>query len=167
MAIQLQAHRIKKLLFLIGVVFGCASPHSWTLNTIATGDPAFDCSRLIYASPQAYPPMAFELTKMGDQVEGFIHLTRFRFTSQPQVKVLFTIEEESFENWVPVNEGAMRIRLLPETTQRLIQALQEGHKVAILIDGFEETLDPAQFSSSFAQFVGEGHFFQNLFTGAN
>ncbi len=151
----------------MGIVYGCSTPHLWTLNTIATGDPAFDCSRLIYASKQAYPPMAFELVKMGDQVEGFIHLTRFRFTSQPQVKVLFTIAEESFENWVPVNEGAMRIRLIPETTQRLIQALQEGDKVAILIDGFEETLDPTQFSSSFAQFVGEGHFFQNLFTGAN
>lgn len=162
-----QAHLINKLLFLMGIVCGCTSPHSWTLNTIATGDIAFDCSRLTHASAQAHPPIAFEMIKMGDQIEAFINLTRFRFTTQTQVKVLFTISGETFEDWVPVNEGAMRIRLLPETTQRLIQALQEGHKVVILIDGFEETLDPVQFSSSFAQFVGEGRFFDNLFKGTN
>jgi hypothetical protein len=166
MAIASPAHLIKYLI-LVGFAWSCAAPQTWTLDTIATGNQAFDSSRLKFASTQAHPPVAFEMIKMGDQVEAFISLTRFRFTSPEQVKVLFTIGQETFEEALAVNEGAMRVRLLPETTGRVIQALQEGHKVAILIDGFEETLDPEQFSSSFAKFVGEGHFFQNLFTGTN
>ena len=69
------------------------------------------------------------------------------------------------EDCVSVNEGAMRVRLSLEITERLIQALQDGQEVSILIDGFEEKLDPTQFASSFAKFVGKGHFFQNFFKG--
>ena len=104
---------------------------------------------------------------MGDQIEAFISLTRFRFTSKTELKILFTIEGESFESLAEVNEGAMRVRLEEKTTNLVIQALQEGREVAILIDGFKETLTPEQFADSFARFVGEGYFFRNLFEGMN
>lgn len=107
------------------------------------------------------------MMKVGDQIEAFIHLTRFRFISSEELKILFTISGETFEDSVPVNEGAMRVHLSRETTGRLIQALQEGKEVAILVGGFEETLDPNQFSGSFAKFLGEGNVFSNLFQGTN
>lgn len=157
------ASRALLISLIVGISSSCSGPNSWAINTIATGDKTFDSSRLRYFSPQAHPPLAFEMIRIGNEIEAFIHLTRFRFTSSEQVKVLITIAGETFEDALPVHEGAMRVRLSSETTQRLIQALQKGHEVAILIDGFEETLDPKQFSSSFAEFVGEGHFFQNLF----
>ncbi len=162
MAIEHQ--KINFFLLLI-LASACAAPHSWSADTIATGDKTFDSSRLKYLSAQAHPVILFEMLKIGDQVEAFISLTRFRFTSRTSIKILFTIEGESFEDFAAVNEGGMRVKLESKTTQQLIQALQEGHKIAILIDGFEETLDPAQFSSFFAKFIGEGHFFQNLFKG--
>ncbi len=57
----------------------------------------------------------------------------------------------------------MRIKLDQETTQKLIQALQEGLSVGILVDGFEEKLDPKDFPSSFSKFIEGG--FQNFLQG--
>ena len=98
--------------------------------------------------------MAFEMVKVGGVIEAFLSLHRFRFTSGENAKIIFTLGEESFEAQVRVHEGGMRLRLSDETTERLIQALQEGVKVAILVEDFEEVLDPEHFSTTFAQFIG-------------
>ncbi|MGB7978031.1 MAG: hypothetical protein WCF19_02595 [Chlamydiales bacterium] len=143
----------------------CSAPCSWQIDSIQTGNGAFDSSRLQYASTQAHCPMLFEMIKIGSRVEAFISLTHLRFTSDAQMKIVFTIDDQPLEDVVPVNEGAMRIRLLPQTTERIIQSLQEGKKIVILVDGFKETLDPDQFSSSFAKFMREGNFFENFFKG--
>lgn len=151
---------------LLAVLWGCSSqPTLWTVDTIAAGDRTFDSSRLRYIPPQSHAPLTFEMMKIGDQVDAYLSLNRFRFKSSEEIKVIFTIAGTSFEDQIPVHEGRMRLRLAPETTERLIKALQEGQKIAILLDDFEEILDPAQFSGTFAKFIGEGHFFQNFFKG--
>lgn len=155
--------QVTKYLCLLGIICACSAPSSWAVNAIESENEAFDFSRLRYLSTQAHPPVLFEMIKMGDRIESFISLTRFRFTSRDQIKILFTIGEESFEDSVPVLEGAMRVKLTLQTTEKLIQALQDGHKIVILVDGFEETLDPDRFPSSFSKFVKEGRFFQNIF----
>jgi hypothetical protein len=160
------SRRLKLLaLFQILLIGGCSSHTSWDISTIESGNKAFNSSRLRYLSTQAHPPILFEMIKIEDQIESFISLTRFKFNSTDKIKIIFYVSEESFEDYVPVHEGAMRVRLTHNITEKLIQALQDGRKIAILVDGFEETLDPEQFSSSFSKFVGEGHFFQNLLKG--
>jgi hypothetical protein len=137
----------------------------WAVDTIAAGDSSFDSSRLRYIPQQPQAPLAFEMMKVGDQIDAYLSLNRFRFKSADKIKVVFTIADQSFEDQIPVHEGRMRLRLAPQTTEKLIKALQEGHKIVILLDDFEEILDPAQFSGTFAKFIGEGHFFQNFFKG--
>jgi len=151
-----------KLLSLLAIVSGCSTSQSlWTLDSIAAGD----SSRLRYRSLQAHPSLSFEMVRVGDQIEAFLSLTRFRFRSAESTTIFFTLADQSFEDRVPIHEGGMRVRLSPETTQWLIQALQDGHQIGILLEDFEETLDPSQFSRSFSQFLTKGRFFQNLFKG--
>lgn len=97
------------------------------------------------------------MVKTADQIAAFINLNRFRFTEKGEIKISLTINNEIYEELTPVHEGAMRVRMGAEMTKRLIQALQEGNEVGILIDGFEETLNPNQFSLFFSQFLGEGY----------
>lgn len=155
---------IRRFLILTLFVCGCTTTNNWSMDGIATGNSSFDSKRLRYHSTQAYPPLQFEIVRMGEQIEAFLSLTHFRL-SEDNVKIIFTVEDQTFEDLVAVHEGRMRVRLSTEVTQKIIQALQDGKKVAILLDGFEETLDPTQFSSSFSKFANEGSFFQNLFKG--
>jgi len=146
---------LTKVLWILSSVSGCtAPPHMWTVDSIAAGNRIFDVSRLRYCPPQSHSPLAFEMVKVGEQIEAFLTLTRFRLPATETAKVLFTIAGHSFEEYIPIHEGGMRLCLSSETTQQLIQALREGHKIGIFLDDFEEILDPSQFSSSFAQFKG-------------
>lgn len=160
------AARLTKRLIALTILWGCSmQPAIWTVDSIAAGDISYDSSRLRYIPKQAHAPLAFEMMKIGSQIDGYISLNRFRFKAAEQIKVIFNIADQSFEELIPVHEGGMRLHLSSETTERVIKALQEGHKIAILLDDFEEILDPAQFSGIFAKFIGEGHFFQNFFKG--
>lgn len=134
------------------------------MDSIQTGTSSFDSARLRYISEEAHDPLRFEFLKVGQTVEAFLSLERFRF-GEKEITVAFQMEEESFETRLLVHEGGMRIRLDPESTQIMIEALQKGKEVVILVDGFEKRVKADRFSPSFSQFLGEGYLFQNLFKG--
>ena len=161
----MMALKLTKYLPLWIAVWGCVSTQTpWIVDTLP-GDPdSFGSSRLRYLSAEAHCPLTFELLKIGDQVEAFVSSVRFRFRGS-LAKVILTIDGQSFEDEIPIHEGRMRLRLPPRATQRVIEALQGGKKIGIVVDDFEETLDPAHFSSLFASFIGGGQFFESLFKG--
>lgn len=152
--------RINPLSFLLALASSCAAPNPWIIDSIAAGNISFDSSRLRYSSPQKFSNITFEMFRMGDQIEAFINLNRPLL--EENVRVLFTMNGESFEETIDAHEGRMRLRLSPETAQKVIAGLQDGEKVAICVDGYEETLDPSRFASSFAQFLGKTNFLQNI-----
>lgn len=130
--------RPRALLTKLCIIFtSCSAPSSWIVDSIAAGD----FSRLRFVSVQAHPPLIFEMVKYEEHIEAFLSLNRFRFTSNP-VQVQFTINGKSFTEETPVHEGAMRIKLSEAAAERVIQALQNGLEVGILVDGFEEHLTP-------------------------
>lgn len=149
---------------LFGLLYGCSNTSPWHADSISAGDSRFNSARLRYVSSQPHPPLAFEILKIGDEIGAFLSLTKFRL-SPGCATLILTIQGETHEEAIAPHEGLMRVRLSPHTTNLLIQALQSGNQVGILIDGFEENLDPAQFSHSFSQFLGGENFFQNLIVG--
>lgn len=154
---------MKRFLFLI-LLSACSTVSHWRVDSIAAGDSSFNSSRLRYAGSEKHPTLLFEMFKLDTQIEAFLSLTQFRLSPDCS-KVTLTIRGENFEEAITPHEGLMRVRLPSAVTNRLIQALQDGEKVSILIDGFEETLEPDQFSSSFAKFTEGGSFFQNILKG--
>ncbi len=143
----------------------CASPQVWSVSSISAGDDLYDSTRLRYHSKESYPHLIFEMVRLGGVTESYLSLTRFRLPAHKEVKILFDAEGEQFEERAQVHAGGMRFRLSPETTQKMIGALQAQRKVVILMDDFEETLDPTQFSTFYSEFVGEGNFFEHILKG--
>lgn len=163
----------KIFLFFLFVLCSCANQNRWELDAIA-GNQTFDSSRIRYSNPQNPSPLAFELIRIGDRIEAFLNLSRYRLSPSPEdpssVKTILSIEGERYEESVPLLEGRMRIRLSNETAERIILALQDGKKVSILIDDFEETLEPNEFSRTYNKFLGNqllgnGFRLENLFKG--
>lgn len=92
------------------------------------------------------------MMRFSNRIDTFIILNQFRFTENP-IQVTVIIGANSIHDIVPVYEGAMRLRLSEETTNLMIQALQEGQEIDILVDGFEEKISPQQFPEAFEQFL--------------
>lgn len=158
-------------LIALGFLLGSCTAGSpyWQLDTIAAGDAAFDSARLRAIQPDSPSPLTFEFLKIQDQIEAFLSLTQFHFPLEmadpSTVKIIFSIENESFTEIAPLLEGKMRLRLSSKTTSRVTQALQEGKKVAILLGGFEKILYPEQFSHIYPVFRGQKTMLQNFIKG--
>lgn len=93
--------------------------------------------------------------KFADETDIFLNLSYFRF-SQNSLPITFLIEENVFKEPVSVYEGGMRIKISEQMSNLLIQALQMGQKIDILIDGFHERLDPDQFPAAYSRFLEGG-----------
>lgn len=147
----------------------CANQNYWKLDDIAAGDRAYDSSRLRYVDPGSHSPLAFELLRVGQNVEAFLTLNRNRLSPDSKdsncVKAYFWIDGEQYQEEIPVREGGMRVRLSLEMAGRLTQALQDGKNVSILIDEYEQILESDRFSRTFSQFLGKRYNDENLFKG--
>lgn len=135
---------------------GCALNNSaWNLDRIASHDTSYSLSKLSFNKENSNSPLGFELTQMGDQVESFLTLSRFYFPDKKSTTISFHIENESFEEEAKIHKGRMKIKLSKETTTRLIQALQNGKKIVILLDSFEQVLEQGSFKRLYEQFKGK------------
>ncbi len=146
-------------LLLVFLICSCARNSDWKVDSIAANS-SFDSSRLRYL-PNGHSSLAFEMLRINTKIEAFLNLTQFRLKPSEEgdtVKVLINIGGELFEESSPLLEGRMRIRLSEEITLRMTEGLQDGKKISILVDGFEETLEPDQFASHFDRFLGKTFF---------
>ncbi len=134
----------------------------WQLDTIVSNEAQFDSARLRYVGNAAFPTLLFELMRINEQIDAFLSLTQFRLSSQCDHFTL-KVGDTTSDEMISPHEGLMRVRLAMSTTEKIIQALQRGEKVSILIDGFEETLDPERFSISFTHFLRDEGMFSKLF----
>jgi hypothetical protein len=154
---------------LLILISGCTYVSPWRVESIAAGDKTFDSSRMRYQNLFIATPLLFEFLRVGDGLEAYLCLTQFRWNPSPEnpqaVKAQFIIDGETTEVYLPLLEGRMKLRLPTELTTTLILALQDGKKVGILIDGFEETLDPENFNRSYNKFLKNRVSLQSIFKG--
>ncbi|HSX38817.1 MAG TPA: hypothetical protein VLE95_08360 [Chlamydiales bacterium] len=139
----------------------CAAPNSWKFESIDTQETLFSAARLLYSNGES--PIRFEILRnIESEIYAFLSLTKYHFTPAREVKIEFSSNEERWEETVPLLEGNMRLRFPTEMTEKIIARLQEGKQVVMMLDGFEQCLDPAGFAS---QYEKMGHIFQNPFKG--
>jgi len=101
--------------------------------------------------------------RIGDNTDAFINLTRPSIGKEKSVEITFTIDNQKHKRTIELHEGKMRLLLPNEITSLLIESLQDRRQIAILINGCEETLDPAHFGESFSQFQESQSFFKTIF----
>ncbi len=154
------------LLFLLA---SCANQNSWKLDDIAAGNRAFDSSKLRYVATDSASPLAFEMLRVGDNVEAFVTLIQGRsFTLDNDshfITAKFLIDEMEYREEIPVREGGMKVRLSLDMAARITRGLQEGKNVSILIEGYEQVLESQRFARTFSRFLGKRYKDENLFKG--
>lgn len=152
-----------KPFFLILIFCGCTAASPWVFESILTGEKTFDAARLVYSDHDS--PLRFEIVRLETGIEAFLSLTKYKFSDPENIKIEFNIHEEKIIEILPLLEGNMRIRFSSELTMRLIRALQEGKEIAILVDGFEQHLDPGYFVKQYEQLSSQSATFRNPFKG--
>jgi hypothetical protein len=90
---------------------------------------------------------------MGSEMYVYLYLVQHRLHPNKPGQIIVTLVSEDVreEGLVPLFEGNMKLRFSDSLAIKLIQSLQEGKKVSILIDGFEETIDPDLFEKNFSK----------------
>ena len=152
-----------RFLLLFALLTGCTASNPWKLETISTGDRSFDSARLTYSDNDS--PLRFEIVRMEANIEAFLNLKKYKFTPSDKVKIEFTIDGEKTIETVPFLEGKMRLRFPQETALKVIEALQEGQEVVIMVDGFEQRIYPELFKKQYEKLAGESAAFRNPFKG--
>ncbi len=125
---------IRVLVFFVLTSCAIASPWSW--DEIRAGDPAFDSVHLVYRSPHTYPELRLELFRMGTGVEGFLSSVPLRLSSGAEdVMVCLLDSQGSLEERVVLFQGAMRLSLSSQMTERLVQGLLQGEMAELRVEG--------------------------------
>lgn len=158
---------MKRALLLSCFLWSCSTSSHWQLDAIVAGDKQFNSARLKYTTPRTTSPLSFELARVGDHLEAYISLVRYHFVKaeDSSIKISFTFNEEQKEERVPLLEGSMRLHLPFQITEQIIDALQKGEKVGILVDDFEQILLPELFSKLYEKLMGSTIFLQNPIKG--
>jgi len=143
---------MKYCVFLL-LLAGCSNSSSWRYDAIPNGESAFESARLLYSSPASH--LKLELLKLQGTVRASLFLTLHRFTASPShsVQVTLSIDGKQFSEPIAYHEGRMRLSLSKQLTDILLFALQEGKPVAILVDGFRETISPEQFAPYYSKLL--------------
>lgn len=135
---------------------GCAVD-SWKQDGIAAGGALFDSKRLCYSPLEGYPPWKIEFFRTGDEIEAFISLTQYEFRRvEGGARVRLRVEREEREEIAGLFEGNMKVKLSEGFVKEMILALQEGKKVSILIDEWQETLPADSFKEKFTKLMDKG-----------
>ena len=142
-----------KYLLLLVLLMGCSNSSSWRYDSIPNGETTFESSRLLYSSPTSH--LKLELLKLGEGIQASLYLSLHRFTasSSHSVKVTLSVDGKEFSEQIAYHEGRMRLSLSKQLTEILLFALQEGKPVAILVDGFQETISPEQFAPCYSKLL--------------
>ena len=161
---------IRSLPLWLPLLAGCAKPTLWEFDSIAAGDKSYDSARLLYQDPESGSHLRLEFLRIGTGVDLFLNLTQYTISPSPldpssTLVPLKIGEAPPIEERAHLLEGRMRLRFEPETASLITRALQEGKRVGILIDGFEETIEPERFGQFYEKLTGSASFFQNLIKG--
>lgn len=158
---------MKRILFSLLFLLSCTKGTSpWQIDSIATGDARFNTVKLIHKEDS---PLNLELVRTQENIYAFLYLNQFKFHPSSQnpaaIKVKIELENQSFEELLPLLKGKMKVKISPKMTQKIISSLKDGQKVVILIDGFEKRIDEKSFPKIYDQWMGKSLFLQNSIKG--
>ncbi len=134
------------LFFLLG---SCSeSQKAWELESIGSSP----YSRLSFRS-NAFPKIILEILPLRGEMACFVTFseTRINSSSGTNAAITLRINHQTYEKTAALYEGDQRLGLNRETTDLLIQALQNGHMIEMEIGGYKTLISPESFSKNFTK----------------
>ena len=127
---------------------GCSTETPWELSSLPAGEKKFDCARICYKSDNSLSGISLELYYAQGIVVGYLKSTLRRFdTEKAQIQLGSTTEEILLD----LHEGHMRAKIPDKVIEKVIQTLQDGQSVSIIIGSQTQIFRPDQFSKAYHQ----------------
>ncbi len=145
-----------KILFCL-LLSGCTSSSPWHFDSIATGEPSFDSSRLVYQTRDSLLEANLEFFYREGKVSAYVTSPARRFERQAgaaTTKARLTVGSEALEEELPLHAGQMRVKLPDTWAQKAIDALKDGREIAIMVGVIDQTIQPEEFSELFKKLQG-------------
>lgn len=157
---------MNRLVFFFLFAAGCTSRVSpWKFDLLDAGLAEYNCAKLTYSDEKNSSPLRFEMTRIGYEMASYIYIIQYKLGDGASIKVGLQDEDELYEEETPLLEGRMRLRLSKTMTDKLVTALQEGRRVKLVLDGFEQTLESENFLPLYQRLVKNSEFLQNIIQG--
>lgn len=116
----------------------------WSLESIASGNSAFDSKRIIYRSNKPLSEANLEFFCTGTEISGYFSSPGRRFGTGASASARLSIGSECLEEELPLHEGRMRVKLPEEWTFKTVDALKNGQEVGIMVGSIEQIIQPDQ-----------------------
>ncbi len=141
----------------------CTTKTPWVYESLGAGASPFDSARLTFSDAKS--PLRFELVRLESGTEAFISLMRYQFPPSGPVRAAAAVLGEIREEDLPCLEGKMRLKLTESFAAWITDALQDGKEVVIMVDGFEQRLEPERFAMQYKKLTGRNTLIRNPFKG--
>lgn len=136
----------------IAISCGCASTETyWQYHEISTGQNEFDSAKICYASRDALGGMNLEFFQSNGKITGYLNSVARCFKTEGQLSAQIQYSSASEPIFLNVHEGRMRASLSQESTEKIVQLLQDGQSITIIVDSQSQDVAPGQFNLLFHQ----------------
>lgn len=133
----------------------CSAKSPWVSQSIKTGNPDYNSTRLVYHSPDKLHGIDLELLKTGETTR--LYLIVHSHTVPPykgdpkRAAVLLTIDKKSYTVIAGRREGGQKL-LMPDSARELIlSALKNGTFIDISLKGYTAKVTSENFSSKYQE----------------
>lgn len=132
----------------LSILLACSSHSPWQLDSLASGNKEFNTKKLEFKTTHRLDGINVEFLRVGEHLIGYLSTSGRQFQSN---HALFEVGSEKIELELEVREGRMRAKLPQNLTLKMIEALQAGESVVMMVGGLEQHLSPEQFANFYNQ----------------
>ncbi|MBS0627832.1 MAG: hypothetical protein JSS09_06435 [Verrucomicrobia bacterium] len=150
------------LLGMLLILAACTPKSHWNVSQIDGGSSQFRSSRLSYVISNASNSLQMEIIRREKALKGYLFVqgrTLLEHPETPKHSLIFVqIKEETNSYLVSRYEGGQRLLLPDDLLQKILKALKDETEVTLKVSGYQTTLTPAGFSSSYEKWQKNTHF---------
>ncbi len=125
------------------------SPPEWGVEEIETGYEAYDSTSLFYPTVNPISGLSLEFVHGAYGWQGYVNVYSRNIPHIPGdpslAKMRIVIDNAPQDLLATRMSGGQRLALSPKATEQLMDAFNQNLPVSVLIVGFEEDIQPANF----------------------
>ncbi|PIS01417.1 MAG: hypothetical protein COT84_02385 [Chlamydiae bacterium CG10_big_fil_rev_8_21_14_0_10_35_9] len=141
-----------RYIFLLLLITSCATKSNWHLSQIDSQEVQYRSSRFVY-HPDKYCDLELELVCYQNETKAFINLLHEALIQENNKPILltFTIDGTSYEGATYLLKGGQRLQISEPLTDKLINSLQQGKEISIILNSSQLDIDPGNFTKIYAK----------------
>lgn len=141
--------------FLLVLLAACSTKSDWSYQKMPASRESFASRKLTYTGKNRFHGLELELLHLKDKIYGYINIFSQKVPSHEGLaSIAIKIDEKTHEELVPLLKGEQRLLLSDKIIDLITGALLSGKSVKILLEGYEDELEPQDFHTQFRKLEG-------------